>query len=244
LGVDAVRVSFSEQEQLLGQLDVPIRNIGMPLISLSSTQIELVAGQNASLLVNKSSSLGNLQPVYLTGSAVTAFNLPDHLEFISAPTQASLNILTTSGVDPGVYYLYFSNPDLESASAVITVTELVNSDFDSDGMPDWWELEQGLDEKKDNSADDDDLDGMTNLEEFTYDTDPKVFNPKPSLELLKSGAGHVLFFDSSVNRRYAIQTSTDLIVWSDYGEEFNNTDTINLEIIISGKKFYRLKVYP
>jgi hypothetical protein len=119
-----------------------------------------------------------------------------------------------------------------------------NLDFDLDGMPDWWELEQGLDEKKDNSADDDDLDGITNFEEFVYDTDPKVFNRKPRLKLFKSGAGHMLFFDASVHRRYMIQVSTDLIHWSDHGEEFNQTDTINVELTISGKKFYRLKVYP
>jgi formylglycine-generating enzyme required for sulfatase activity len=244
LGAESVRVSFSKAAELLGQLDVPIRNVGVPSISLSSTQIELDVGQNASLQVNKPAAIGKLQPVYLTGSAVTAFNLPDHLAFTSAPTQEVLALLASSGVEPGDYYLNLSNPELESASAVITVAGSANLDFDLDGMPDWWELEQGLDEKKDNSADDDDLDGITNFEEFVYDTDPKVFNRKPRLKLFKSGAGHMLFFDASVHRRYMIQVSTDLIHWSDHGEEFNQTDTINVELTISGKKFYRLKVYP
>jgi hypothetical protein len=83
--------------ELLGQLDVPIRHVGVPSISLSSTKIELDVGQNASLQVNKPADLGNLQPVYLTGSAVTAFNLPDHLAFTSVPTQEVLATLQQFG---------------------------------------------------------------------------------------------------------------------------------------------------
>jgi hypothetical protein len=44
-------------------------------------------------------------------------------------------------------------------------------------MPDWWEIEHGLDPFFAGDADDDpDEDGSTNLEEFIAGTDPNVNN--------------------------------------------------------------------
>lgn len=45
-------------------------------------------------------------------------------------------------------------------------------DDDHDGMADGWEAEQGLDPARDDSAEDPDDDGYTNLEEFLLGTDP------------------------------------------------------------------------
>ena len=43
---------------------------------------------------------------------------------------------------------------------------------DSDGMGDAWELEYGLDTSFDDSGEDPDGDGFTNLEEYLLGTDP------------------------------------------------------------------------
>jgi hypothetical protein len=46
-----------------------------------------------------------------------------------------------------------------------------NPDSDGDGMPDWWEYEQGLDPHNASDAHEDlDEDGLSNLEEYTYQT--------------------------------------------------------------------------
>jgi hypothetical protein len=47
------------------------------------------------------------------------------------------------------------------------------TDYDKDGMPDWWEIKYGLDPYNSNDANDDnDGDGLTNLEEYKMGTDP------------------------------------------------------------------------
>lgn len=66
------------------------------------------------------------------------------------------------------------------------------SDFDMDGMPDEWEIENGLDPFNDNSEQDADDDGYTDLEEYEAGTDPNdpFNNPEIFLhESFESGAG-------------------------------------------------------
>jgi hypothetical protein len=48
-----------------------------------------------------------------------------------------------------------------------------SSDYDSDGMPDEWEVEFGLDPLTDNADGDSDEDGFTDLEEYLGGSDPK-----------------------------------------------------------------------
>jgi len=48
-------------------------------------------------------------------------------------------------------------------------------DSDGDGMPDWWESAHGLNIAQDDSGDDPDRDGRTNIEEYNANTDPQVF---------------------------------------------------------------------
>jgi hypothetical protein len=47
-----------------------------------------------------------------------------------------------------------------------------DSDSDDDGMPDGWEVNNGLDPNIDDASGDPDSDGLTNLQEYTYSTDP------------------------------------------------------------------------
>lgn len=48
------------------------------------------------------------------------------------------------------------------------------TDSDRDGMPDKWEEENGLNSTRDDSNEDPDEDGLTNLEEYQYNTNPQV----------------------------------------------------------------------
>ena len=54
-----------------------------------------------------------------------------------------------------------------------------NSDTDSDGMPDGWEVQHGLNPVFNDADGDPDRDGISNLSEYNQNTDPNVSNAKP-----------------------------------------------------------------
>jgi len=58
-------------------------------------------------------------------------------------------------------------------------------DADGDGMADAWEQKHGLNFRKDDSGDDPDNDGITNLEEFERNSDPYYPNDKTFVDNLK-----------------------------------------------------------
>lgn len=61
--------------------------------------------------------------------------------------------------------------------------DIQNHDTDSDGMPDQWELENGLDpEDPTDAMNDDDNDGMSNLDEYSAGRDPMVNEDRPDPE--------------------------------------------------------------
>ena len=58
------------------------------------------------------------------------------------------------------------------------------ADTDEDGMPDAWELANGLDPFADDASGDADGDGITNLLEYTHDLDPQEADPWPEIVIL------------------------------------------------------------
>jgi hypothetical protein len=90
------------------------------------------------------------------------------------------------------------------------------SDHDGDGLPDNWELAQGLDPRARSGANgangDPDGDGQTNAQEFTAGTLPK--DPASRLELVavQSTSGVVeLRWDGVPGRNYLVEATTDLV---------------------------------
>lgn len=61
---------------------------------------------------------------------------------------------------------------IKLADRVLTAYDCSLLDSDGDGMPDFWEEQQGLDPLTDDADGDPDGDGLTNLQEFKYGTDP------------------------------------------------------------------------
>lgn len=68
--------------------------------------------------------------------------------------------------------------DNKTASAFTAVYSIIDSD--SDGMPDWWEIEHFL-FLSESGSDDHDRDGYTNLQEYASHTDPTAKDPQPGL---------------------------------------------------------------
>ncbi len=70
--------------------------------------------------------------------------------------------------------------DPDSKPHWTTITEEPNEgyiaygDSEDDGMPDWWEREHGLDLTFDDALEDPDVDGLTNIDEYTVGTDPTL----------------------------------------------------------------------
>jgi hypothetical protein len=109
------------------------------------------------------------------------------------------------------------NPLSVQQSFLITITEPVTGDGDSDGLPDSWETEHGLDLASDDSGADPDGDNLTNLQEYKLGTDPKDGNSGFLTNELKSNGGgdFSLTWKSIPGKSYTVQSSLDLKTWSD-----------------------------
>jgi hypothetical protein len=81
--------------------------------------------------------------------------------------------------EPGSYVIGVNVSDEDGGwkdmSLTLTVAENISFDMDLDGMPRWWEQDNGFsDDNPDDASMDFDSDGLSNLEEFEAGTDPKL----------------------------------------------------------------------
>lgn len=63
---------------------------------------------------------------------------------------------------------------LQTRSGEVIVSVLPNIDNAANGLPDWWELQHGLDTFAANTLEDPDDDGLCNLLEYAFGGDPRV----------------------------------------------------------------------
>ncbi|MBX7256151.1 MAG: hypothetical protein K1Y02_07290 [Candidatus Hydrogenedentes bacterium] len=90
-------------------------------------------------------------------------------------TAWSSNFPTT----PGAYDTTFNGDGVITGDtfALKLDPSTATRDTDSDGMPDWWEKKYLLDHLSNDAGANPDVDGLTNLEEFTEDTNPVKADP-------------------------------------------------------------------
>lgn len=140
--------------------------------------------------------------------------------------------------------LYTGNPtDLHEVRAThqrgdisLTDTRLVQAapgaivDSDGDGLPDYWEIQNGLDPNNpdgiEGGAGDADGDGVSNKLEFLADlnpNDPGEGLAAVTLRISPVGATWHLELRTIPNRRYQIEKSGDLTTWSNAGTSFTVT---------------------
>jgi glycosidase len=128
------------------------------------------------------------------------------------------------------------------------------ADSDGDGLPDYWEVQNRLDannpDGEEGALGDKDHDGLTNAIEFLADLNPEDPNDGPNAitpKVSRIGTTAMLTFPVIPNRRYQVQTSSDLATWSNAGASFtvpsaNAAYQWTDPSPISGGRFYRLQL--
>jgi hypothetical protein len=164
--------------------------------------------------------------------------------------------------------LYTGNPDdLHEVRAThqrgdisLTDTRLVKAapgaivDSDGDGLPDYWEIQNGLDPNNPDGIEGDkgdrDGDGVSNALEFLADLNPNdategIVAVTPLIS--RSGATWQLQLRTIPNRRYQFEKSGDLVTWSNAGASFT-VPSANAAYLWTDplpdptKRFYRARI--
>ncbi|MGA1820686.1 MAG: SBBP repeat-containing protein, partial [Thermoplasmatota archaeon] len=139
--------------------------------------------------------------------------------------------------EEGIYNITLTLTDANNNTAseyfLVTIEPLpLNLDSDGDGMPDWWEDDQGLDKTMDDASRDYDNDLLTNLQEFKLNTDPK--NADTDGDELPDNWEYEHAYDEGKSDLVG-----DIPRWMDEFDSADDTDndgTTNLEEFLDGSR--------
>jgi len=104
----------------------------------------------------------------------------------------SLDVMLAPGMNSLTVVATDDSPALNQDTDIIALTYQPIPDGDLDGMPDVWENANGTDDMVDDAADDDDIDGTSNVDEFKTGTDPQSSSSEAEGA---NGVNYVLFRD-------------------------------------------------
>jgi hypothetical protein len=187
-----------------------------------------------------SSTYSNSQPAQTGGSDTTA----------------ALVAFTLTGLKPATTYHYQLTGQngigtSKGADLIFTTASLIDSD--GDGIPNDYEVANGLNPKKaSDAALDPDGDGLTNLQEYLAGTDPRsaasafrITNVQPS------GDDFLVTFSTVLGKRYQVQQTDDLlnVPWSVLQDNIRGSGRpVTIIDFAAGeavsKRFYRAVLLP
>lgn len=153
----------------------------------------------------------------------------------------STNKLTNFTYRVIVRNLAYSGTNIGPAAVVTTV-----ADSDSDGIPDSWESQFGLNgNSAGDAALDPDKDGMTNGQEYVAGTDPTDPLSLLKLDVQEAASGVNLLFTAVSNRTYTVQfkDALDAGSWTRLSDVSAAPQTITASVPDSGavtNRFYRV----
>ncbi len=165
---------------------------------------------------------------------------------ITGATNAALTFASAQAANSGTYTVVITNIAGAITSAVATLT-VESTDADNDGMPDAWELANGLLPSVNDANLDADGDGLTNLDEFNAGTDPQSALSSLRVELISANGGSAsLRFHAASNRAYSVLFRDTLpgAPWTKLlnapAHTTNRTATVIDPNATNGQRFYRL----
>ena len=140
---------------------------------------------------------------------------------------------------------------IPEATRLVRVTLTGVADTDGDGLPDFWEIQNGLSPTNstgiDGVAGDPDGDGFTNLQEYLAGTDP--WDANSLLKIIDlAGAGRVITWNSIPGRNYQVFATTNVngafTALSGTLTAFTNPMSFTNPAPVRPREFYRVLIVP
>jgi hypothetical protein len=160
--------------------------------------------------------------------------------------------ITLSNLSNGTYTVYVVGKnsagawqDTNNATASDTWIVSTSADSDGDGMPDAWEQQYGLIVGVNDSADDADDDGMTNLQEYLAGTIPTLASSRLAITIAPAIGAVTLEFNAVSNKSYSLLYRTSLstggwMVLQDYPAALTNRTVVLTTNFSESVRFFQV----